>query len=113
MAYLTGPNISSAGGALLLRQTDSKLNLLPRLAACFTDRRNRRYVYRSVEETLAQWVYVLALGNADLLMTRQRQNSLFGPKTAPPRLGKVSAGRTETGLLEIRANVLELRPKRF
>ena len=67
MADLTGPNISSAGGGLLLRQTDSKLNLLlPRLAACFTDRRDQRYVYRSVEEMLAQWVYVLALGNADL-----------------------------------------------
>ena len=98
MADLTGPNISSAGGALLLRQTDSKLNLLPRLAACFIDRRDQSYVYRSVEEMLAQWVYVLALGNADLSMTRQRQNSLFCPKRAPPGLGKVSAGITETGL---------------
>ena len=36
-------------------------------------------------------------------MTRQRQIWLLWPKTAPPELGKVSAGRTATGLCEIRA----------
>lgn len=66
MADFSGPNTSSDGGALLLRQTASKLNLLPRLAACFTDRRDQRYVHHSVEEMLAQRVYALALGYEDL-----------------------------------------------
>ena len=51
-------------------------------------------------------------GNVSPLMNRQGQNSLFGPKTAPPGLGKVSAGRTETGLCEIRARVFR-RSKRL
>jgi len=33
--------MTSDAGALLLRQTDRRLNLLPRLAACFDDRRSR------------------------------------------------------------------------
>ncbi len=35
-----GGTISSDGGSLLLRQTDNRLNLLPRLAKCFLDGRN-------------------------------------------------------------------------
>ena len=62
VADFTGPNTSSDGGALLLRQTVSKPNLLPRLVACFTERRDQRHMLHSVEETLAQRVYALALG---------------------------------------------------
>ena len=54
VADFTGPNISSAGGALRLRQTASKLNLLPRLAAGFTDRRDQGYVHHSVEAMRAK-----------------------------------------------------------
>ena len=62
VADSTGPNSSSYGGALLLRQTVSKLNFLPPLVACFTERRDQRHVHHSVEEMLAQRVYALALG---------------------------------------------------
>ena len=40
VARFDGGTISSDGGALLLRQTDVRLNLLSRLAGCFLDGRN-------------------------------------------------------------------------
>ena len=39
-ARFDGGVISSDGGALLLREVDRRINLLPRLAACFEDRRD-------------------------------------------------------------------------
>jgi len=58
--------MTSDGGALLLRETDRRLNLLPRLAECFLDRRNPVLVTHSVAEMVAQRVYALALGYEDL-----------------------------------------------
>ena len=48
MARFDGGTISSDGGALLLRQTDRRLNLLPRLAECFLDGRNPERIEHSV-----------------------------------------------------------------
>lgn len=58
--------MTSDGGALLLRQTHRRLNLWPRLAACFRDRRDPDYITHRVEELIAQRVYGLALGYEDL-----------------------------------------------
>ncbi len=41
VARFDGGTISSDGGAVLLRQTDHRLDLLPRLAQCFLDGRAR------------------------------------------------------------------------
>lgn len=41
VARFDGGTISSDGGAFLLRQTDRRLNLLPRLAQCLLDGRDR------------------------------------------------------------------------
>ncbi len=54
VARFDGGTISSDGGALLLRQTDQRLNLLPRLAECFLDGRNQNLVEHSVQEMLSQ-----------------------------------------------------------
>ena len=54
VARFDGGTISSDGGALLLRQTDKRLNLLPRLAECFLDGRNQDLVEHSIQEMLAQ-----------------------------------------------------------
>jgi hypothetical protein len=43
VARFDGGTISSDGGAFLLRQTDKRLNLLPRLAECFLDGRNQAW----------------------------------------------------------------------
>ena len=48
VARFDGGTISSDGGALLLRETDRRLNLLPRLAECFLDGRDPERVEHTV-----------------------------------------------------------------
>ena len=54
LARFDGGTISSDGGALLLRQADKRLNLLPRLTDCFLDGRNQDQIEHTVQEMLAQ-----------------------------------------------------------
>jgi hypothetical protein len=61
-----GGTMTTDAGGLLLRETDRRLNLLPRLAQCFVDRRNPALTKHSVQELVAQRVYGLALGYEDL-----------------------------------------------
>ncbi len=65
-ARFDGGVISSDGGALLLREVDRRINLLPRLAACFEDGRDSRRIEHRVGELVSQRVYALALGYEDL-----------------------------------------------
>ena len=65
-ARFDGGVISSDGGALLLREVDRRIKLLPRLAACFEDRRDPRRIEHRVGELVSQRVYALALGYEDL-----------------------------------------------
>ena len=65
-ARFDGGVISSDGGALLLREVDQRINLLPRLAACFEDGRDSQRIEHRVEELVSQRVYALALGYEDL-----------------------------------------------
>jgi hypothetical protein len=65
-AGFTAGQVSSDGGALLLREVDRQINLLGRLSNCFTDKRNQRQVEHTVFEMLAQRIYGLALGYEDL-----------------------------------------------
>jgi hypothetical protein len=44
VAGFDGGNITSNAGALLLGQVDQGVGLMRRFAACFTDRRDPRYV---------------------------------------------------------------------
>lgn len=62
----SGGTLSNEGGALFLRQLDAKLGLTRSLAACFSDRRDPRFVDHSLPELLAQRIYGLALGYEDL-----------------------------------------------
>ena len=61
-ARFDGGVIRSDGGALLLREVDRRINLLPRLAFCFEDHRERRSIEQRVEELVSQRVSALALG---------------------------------------------------
>jgi hypothetical protein len=61
VARFDGGTISSGDGAFLLRQTDKRLNLLPRLAECFLDSTNQEQVEHSILEMLSQKIYGLAL----------------------------------------------------
>ena len=60
-----GQQTSDAGG-LLLRETNRRLNLLSRFAACFVDGRDPKRIEHSVSEMTAQRVYATALGYEDL-----------------------------------------------
>lgn len=66
VAAFDGGHISSDGGALLLRETDLRLGVLERLAACFTDHRDPELIEHSVAELLRQRIYGIALGYEDL-----------------------------------------------
>jgi hypothetical protein len=97
-----GGTISSDGGAFLLRQTDQRLNLLPRLARCFLDGRNQRLVDHSVLEMVSQRIYGLALGYEDLNDHEQlRKDPVFGilagREDLEPLAGKSTLNRLELG----------------
>src|SRR4051794_1201718 len=66
LADFDGGDISSHGGALLLRQTERLTGIIRQFAACFTDHRNPDLVEHTVDELIAQRVYALALGYEDL-----------------------------------------------
>src|SRR4051794_12796575 len=66
LADFDGGDISSDGGALLLRQTERLTGIIRQFAACFTDHRNPDLTEHTVEELIAQRVYALALGYEDL-----------------------------------------------
>ena len=104
VARFDGGTISSDGGALLLRQTDQRLNLLPRLAACFLDGRKQEQVEHSIQEMLAQRIYGLALGYEDLNDHEQLRNDpLFGVLAGRADADTTLAGKSTLNRLELGA----------
>ena len=65
-ARFDGGNVSSNGGALLLREADRRLGLSRALARRLPDTRQRGKVVHGLEEMLRQRVYAIALGHEDL-----------------------------------------------
>lgn len=59
------PEISSDGGALLVRQIDEELGLTQRMAGCLRDPRNPQRVRHSRHEQLRQRVFQIVLGYED------------------------------------------------
>jgi hypothetical protein len=102
VARFDGGTISSDGGALLLRQTDERLNLLPRLAECFLDGRDPERVEHSVEEMVSQRVYGLALGYEDVNDHEQlRSDPLFGVLAGREEVDRPLAGKSTLNRLEL------------
>jgi len=102
VARFDGGTISSDGGALLLRQTDQRLNLLPRLARCFLDRRNQEQVEHSVLEMLSQRIYGLALGYEDINDHEQlRTDPVFGILAGREELEQPLAGKSTLNRMEL------------
>ena len=67
VAGFDGGDITSDGGALLLRKVEQLTGVIRQFAACFADFRNPRLIEHTVEELVAQRVYALALGYEDLV----------------------------------------------
>jgi hypothetical protein len=103
IARFDGGTMSSDGGALLLRRADRRLNLLPRAAACFRDRRNPAYVEHRIEQLIAQRVYGLGLGYEDLSDHDQlRHDPLLAVVSGKPQAGdEPLAGKSTLNRLEL------------
>jgi Transposase DDE domain group 1 len=102
VARFDGGTISSDGGAFLLRQTDQRLNLLPRLAECFLDGRNQEQVEHSVLEMLSQRIYGLALGYEDINDHEQlRTDPVFGILAGRKELEEPLAGKSTLNRMEL------------
>lgn len=102
VARFDGGTISSDGGAFLLRQTDKRLNLLPRLAKCFLDGRNQKLVEHTIEEMLAQRIYGLALGYEDINDHEQLRNDpVFGILAGRAELDAPLAGKSTLNRMEL------------
>jgi hypothetical protein len=104
VARFDGGTISSDGGAFLLRQTDKRLNLLPRLAECFLDGRNQERVEHSILEMLSQRIYGLALGYEDINDHEQlRKDPVFGILAGRNELEEPLAGKSTLNRMELGA----------
>src|SRR5271156_5075352 len=102
VARFDGGTISSDGGAFLLRQTDQRLNLLPRLAECFLDSRNQERVEHSILEMLSQRIYGLALGYEDINDHEQlRTDPVFGILAGRDELEEPLAGKSTLNRMEL------------
>jgi hypothetical protein len=104
VARFDGGTISSDGGGFLLRQTDQRLNLLPRLAQCFLDGRNQDLIEHSILEMLSQRIYGMALGYEDLNDHEQlRKDPVFGILAGRQELDEPLAGKSTLNRMELGA----------
>ncbi len=101
-ASFTAGQVSTDGGALLLRQADGKIGLLKRVASCFTDRRSPLLVEHQLVEMLSQRIYGLALGYEDLCDHEQlRHDPLMAVLAGRRRLDAPLAGKSTLNRLEL------------
>ena len=101
-AGFTAGQVSSDGGALLLREADRKINLLGRLAACFSDGRAPLLVKHQLPEMLGQRIYGLALGYEDLNDHEQlRRDPLLAVLSGKRELEEPLAGKSTLNRLEL------------
>jgi hypothetical protein len=96
-----GQQTSDAGG-LLLRETDRRLGLLSRFAACFADGRDPARIEHWVEEMVAQRVYGIALGYEDLNDHEQlRHDPLLAVMSGKADAESALAGKSTLNRLEL------------
>ena len=101
-AGFTAGQVSTDGGALLLREADRRINLVQRVAQCFTDGRVPWRVEHHLPEMLAQRIYGLALGYEDLNDHEQlRSDPLLGLLSGKSELDKPLAGKSTLNRLEL------------
>src|ERR1700761_3501581 len=101
-AGFTAGQVSSDGGALLLREADRRINLLGRLAGCFLDGRSPLLVRHQLSEMVAQRIYGLALGYEDLNDHEQlRTDPLLGLLSGKRKLEEPLAGKSTLNRLEL------------
>jgi len=101
-AAFSAGQVSSDGGALLLREVEGKINLLGRLAGCFRDGRSPIFVQHQLSEMLSQRIYGLALGYEDLCDHEQlRRDPLLAVLSGKRELDQPLAGKSTLNRLEL------------
>src|SRR5215467_4506565 len=94
--------LSTEGGALLLRETDRKISLLSRVRECFSDYRHPAFIEHELGELLAQRIYGLALGYEDLNNHEQlRRDPLLALMAGKRKLEEPLAGKSTLNRLEL------------
>ena len=103
-AQVDGSTLTSDAGGLLLRETDHRLNLVVRLAACFLDGRDPARTRHRVAEMVAQRIYGLALGYEDLNDHEQlRQDPVLKLLAGKEEMQEPLAGKSTLNRLELGA----------
>jgi len=101
-AGFTAGQVSTDGGALLLREADGKINLLGRLTGCFQDGRSPVLITHQLPEMLSQRIYGLALGYEDLNDHQQlRKDPLLAVLSGKRNLDEELAGKSTLNRLEL------------
>ncbi|HEX5284025.1 MAG TPA: IS1380 family transposase [Bryocella sp.] len=101
-AGFTAGQVCSDGGSLLLREADRRINLLGRLAGCFSDRRMPLLIKHRLPEMVAQRIYGLALGYEDLNDHEQlRRDPLLAMLSGKRELEQPLAGKSTLNRLEL------------
>jgi hypothetical protein len=94
--------LSTEGGALLLRETDRKIGLLCRVGKCFSDYRHPAFIEHELGELLAQRIYGLALGYEDLNDHEElRRDPLLAVMAGKRKLEEPLAGKSTLNRLEL------------
>ena len=94
--------LSTEGGALLLRETDRKIGLLSRVSKCFSDHRDPVWIVHQLSELLGQRIYGLALGYEDLNDHEElRRDPLLAVLAGKRKLTEPLAGKSTLNRLEL------------
>jgi len=124
-ADFSGGHLSSDGGSLLLREVDRTHRLCDKLAACFSDLRDRRFVEHELPVMLRQRVLGLALGYEDindhdklrldplLAAACGREDVLGLERLHPQDKGRPLAGKSTLNRLELGAHATNERTKKI
>jgi len=91
VADFDGGALTSDAGGLLLGAADGRINLVGRLARCFRDARDPRYVEHTVASMVGQRVFGIALGYEDLNDHDELRHDALMAVLA----GKLEAGRED------------------
>lgn len=124
-ADFSGGHLSSDGGSLLLREADRLSGLCAKLAHCFSDFRDQRFVEHPLRVMLRQRILGIALGYEDindhdklrldplLAAVCGREDLLGQERHLSQDKGKALAGKSTLNRLELGAQELNARTKKI
>lgn len=105
VADFDGGEVTSDGGALLLREADLKAGITRRFVECFEDKRDLKRVSHTLLSLLSQRVYGIALGYEDVNDHEAlRHSALFHVLAGEGDLSTPLAGKSTLNRIEVSAS---------